>query len=95
MKTECIIFPNLFYLTKFILQTAQLMSVYIARYCVENIVEVHELTEVIEDLMDEEFETICHDNSPKGNFNTVVLNKSSTFYPNYILSPFALESKVH
>ncbi|CAH0406217.1 unnamed protein product [Chilo suppressalis] len=46
-------------------KTAQLMSVYIARYCVENIVDVSELTEVIEDLMDEEFDTVCHDNSPK------------------------------
>lgn len=47
-------------------QTAQLMSVYIARFCVENVVDVTELTEVIEDLMDEEFDTVCHDNSPKG-----------------------------
>ncbi|KAJ0181461.1 hypothetical protein K1T71_003546 [Dendrolimus kikuchii] len=46
-------------------KTAQLMSVYIARFCVENIVDVYELTELIEDLMDEEFETVCHDNSPK------------------------------
>lgn len=46
-------------------KTAQLMSVYLARYCVENIADRDELTEVIEDLMDEEFETVCHDNSPK------------------------------
>lgn len=46
-------------------KTAQLMSVYLARYCVENVVDREELTEVIEDLMDEEFETVCHDNSPK------------------------------
>ncbi|XP_026323606.1 uncharacterized protein LOC113232920 [Hyposmocoma kahamanoa] len=46
-------------------KTAQLMSVYIARYCVENIVDRDELTEVLEDLMDEEFDTVCHDNSPK------------------------------
>uniref|UniRef100_A0A2A4K2H8 Pre-rRNA-processing protein TSR2 homolog n=1 Tax=Heliothis virescens TaxID=7102 RepID=A0A2A4K2H8_HELVI len=46
-------------------KTAQLMSVYIARYCVENVVDRDELTEVIEDLMDEEFETVCHDDSPK------------------------------
>ncbi|KAL0849749.1 hypothetical protein ABMA28_011704 [Loxostege sticticalis] len=46
-------------------KTAQLMSVYIARFCVENVVDVTELTEVIEDLMDEEFDTVCHDNSPK------------------------------
>lgn len=49
------------------LQTAQLMSVYIARYCVENIVDIDNLTEALEDLMDEEFDTVCHDNSPKGN----------------------------
>lgn len=47
-------------------QTAQLMSVYIARYCVENVVDLEDLTELLEDLMDEEFETVCHDNSPKG-----------------------------
>ncbi|KAJ8733643.1 hypothetical protein PYW07_014194 [Mythimna separata] len=46
-------------------KTAQLMSVYIARYCVENVVDRDELIEVIEDLMDEEFETVCHDDSPK------------------------------
>ncbi|KAL4707162.1 hypothetical protein ACJJTC_018897 [Scirpophaga incertulas] len=46
-------------------KTAQLMSVYIARYCVENIVDVLDLAEVLEDLMDEEFDTVCHDNSPK------------------------------
>ncbi|XP_030040096.2 uncharacterized protein LOC115455610 [Manduca sexta] len=46
-------------------KTAQLMSVYIARYCVENVVDKDELAEVIEDLMDEEFDTVCHDNSPK------------------------------
>ncbi|XP_053601896.1 uncharacterized protein LOC128670341 [Plodia interpunctella] len=46
-------------------KTAQLMSVYIARYCVENITDADELAEVIEDLMDEEFDTVCHDNSPK------------------------------
>lgn len=46
-------------------KTAQLMSAYIARYCVENIFDEYELTEVIEDLMDEEFETVCHDNSPR------------------------------
>lgn len=48
------------------LQTAQLMSVYVARYCVENVADRDDLTEVLEDLMDEEFETVCHDNSPKG-----------------------------
>lgn len=42
------------------------MSVYVARFCVENIVDSDELTEVLEDLMDEEFETVCHDNSPRG-----------------------------
>ncbi|XP_059049292.1 uncharacterized protein LOC131844427 [Achroia grisella] len=46
-------------------KTAQLMAVYVARYCVENIVDRHELTELIEDLMDEEFDTVCHDNSPR------------------------------
>lgn len=46
-------------------KTAQLMSVYVARYCVENVVEREDLTELLEDLMDEEFETVCHDNSPK------------------------------
>ncbi|XP_068628904.1 pre-rRNA-processing protein TSR2 homolog [Battus philenor] len=46
-------------------KTAQLMAVYIARYCVENIVDRDDLTELLEDLMDEEFETVCHDNSPK------------------------------
>ncbi|XP_026726528.1 pre-rRNA-processing protein TSR2 homolog isoform X2 [Trichoplusia ni] len=46
-------------------KTAQLMAVYIARYCVENVVDRDELTEVIEDLMDEEFETVCHDDSPR------------------------------
>lgn len=46
-------------------KTAQLMSVYIARYCVENIVDTDELQEVIEDLMDEEFETTCRDGSPR------------------------------
>ncbi|CAK1541345.1 unnamed protein product [Leptosia nina] len=46
-------------------KTAQLMSVYVARFCVENIADVDELTEVLEDLMDEEFETVCHDNSPR------------------------------
>lgn len=49
-------------------QTAQLMSVYIARYCVENVVDLEDFTELLEDLMDEEFETVCHDNSPKGWF---------------------------
>ncbi|XP_026484455.1 pre-rRNA-processing protein TSR2 homolog [Vanessa tameamea] len=46
-------------------KTAQLMSVYVARYCVENVVDRDDLTELLEDLMDEEFETVCHDNSPK------------------------------
>ncbi|CAB3221143.1 unnamed protein product [Arctia plantaginis] len=46
-------------------KTAQLMSVYLTRYCVENVVDRDDLTEVIEDLMDEEFETVCHDDSPK------------------------------
>ncbi|XP_023950325.2 uncharacterized protein LOC112054692 [Bicyclus anynana] len=46
-------------------KTAQLMSVYVARYCVENVSDRDDLTEVLEDLMDEEFETVCHDNSPK------------------------------
>lgn len=46
-------------------KTAQLMSVYVARYCVENVVCLDDLTEVLEDLMDEEFDTVCHDNSPK------------------------------
>lgn len=44
------------------------MAVYIARYCVENVVDRDELTEVIEDLMDEEFETVCHDDSPRGKY---------------------------
>lgn len=48
------------------IQTAQLMSVYLARYCVENVVDTDELQEVIEDLMDEEFETTCRDGSPRG-----------------------------
>lgn len=47
------------------------MSVYVARYCVENVVDRDDLTELLEDLMDEEFETVCHDNSPKGK---VILN---------------------
>ncbi|KPJ14858.1 Pre-rRNA-processing protein TSR2-like [Papilio machaon] len=47
------------------IKTAQLMSVYIARYCVENIVDREDLTELLEDLMDEEFDTACHDNSTK------------------------------
>lgn len=47
-------------------QTAQLMSVYVARYCVESVVSVDDLTETLEDLMDEEFDTVCYDNSPKG-----------------------------
>lgn len=59
----------------FTLQTAQLMSVYLARYCVENVVDRDELVEVIEDLMDEEFETVCHDDSPKGNFLDLVLHR--------------------
>lgn len=42
------------------------MSVYVARYCVENIVDRDDLIEVLEDLMDEEFETACRDDSPKG-----------------------------
>lgn len=42
------------------------MSVYVARYCVENVVCVEDLTETLEDLMDEEFDTVCHDNSPQG-----------------------------
>ncbi|KAM3956478.1 pre-rRNA-processing protein TSR2 homolog [Aphomia sociella] len=46
-------------------KTAQLMSVYIARYCVENVADRDDLTELIEDLMDEEFDTVCYDNSPK------------------------------
>ncbi|XP_041973825.1 uncharacterized protein LOC121729392 [Aricia agestis] len=46
-------------------KTAQLMSVYVARYCVENVADVDDVTELLEDLMDEEFETVCHDNSPK------------------------------
>lgn len=54
------------YVPMFSIQTAQLMAVYVARYCVENVVCVDDLTEVLEDLMDEEFETVCHDNSPKG-----------------------------
>lgn len=45
------------------------MAVYIARYCVENVVDRDELIEVIEDLMDEEFETVCHDDSPKGKYD--------------------------
>ncbi|XP_034841012.1 pre-rRNA-processing protein TSR2 homolog [Maniola hyperantus] len=46
-------------------KTAQLMSVYVARYCVENVADQNDLTEMLEDLMDEEFETVCHDNSPQ------------------------------
>ncbi|GBP66274.1 Pre-rRNA-processing protein TSR2 homolog [Eumeta japonica] len=46
-------------------QTAQLMSVYVAQYCVDNEVECDDLVELLEDLMDEEFETVCHDNSPR------------------------------
>ncbi|CAG9576229.1 unnamed protein product [Danaus chrysippus] len=46
-------------------KTAQLMCVYVARFCVENVVDQDDLTELLEDLMDEEFETVCHDNSPK------------------------------
>ncbi|XP_072935547.1 pre-rRNA-processing protein TSR2 homolog isoform X2 [Epargyreus clarus] len=54
-------------------KTAQLMSVYVARYCVENIIDVEDLTELLEDLMDEEFETVCHDNSPKEVASLLVL----------------------
>lgn len=52
------------------------MSVYVARYCVENIVDRDDLTELLEDLMDEEFETVCHDNSPKGINKCYNLDKS-------------------
>lgn len=44
------------------------MATYVARYCVENVVEQDDLIELLEDLMDEEFETVCHDDSPKGSF---------------------------
>ncbi|XP_004923063.1 uncharacterized protein LOC101739155 [Bombyx mori] len=54
-------------------KTAQLMAVYIARYCVENVVDRDELAEVIEDLMDEEFDTVCHDESPKEIANLLIL----------------------
>lgn len=47
------------------------MSVYVARYCVENVACVDDLTEVLEDLMDEEFDTVCHDNSPKGKLHSM------------------------
>lgn len=58
------------------------MSVYIARFCVENIVDVSELTEVIEDLMDEEFDTVCHDNSPKGlvNCSVILITLNNPFF---------------
>ncbi|XP_047986523.1 pre-rRNA-processing protein TSR2 homolog [Leguminivora glycinivorella] len=47
-------------------KTGQLVSDYITRYCVENLGgDVDNLTEVLEDLMDEEFDTMCEDNSPK------------------------------
>lgn len=49
------------------------MSVYLTRYCVENVVDRDELTEVIEDLMDEEFETVCHDDSPRGKFKSIII----------------------
>lgn len=42
------------------------MAVYVARYCVENVADRDDLIELLEDLMDEEFETVCHDDSPKG-----------------------------
>ncbi|XP_063361323.1 pre-rRNA-processing protein TSR2 homolog [Cydia amplana] len=47
-------------------KTGQLVSDYITRYCVENLGgDIDNLTEVLEDLMDEEFDTVCEDNSPK------------------------------
>lgn len=40
---------------------------YMVQYCLyENNVDGDKIQEALEDLMDEEFETICEDESPKG-----------------------------
>lgn len=50
-----------------LLQTAVDCMNYMIQYCLyENDVDVYKIEEALEDLMDEEFETICEDDSPKG-----------------------------
>lgn len=40
------------------------------KYCLyETNIDVYKIQDVLEDLMDEEFETICEDDSPKGIYN--------------------------
>lgn len=40
---------------------------YMVQFCLfENDIDVYKIQEALEDLLDEEFETICEDESPKG-----------------------------
>lgn len=40
---------------------------YMVQFCLyENDIEAFKIQEALEDIMDEEFETICEDDSPKG-----------------------------
>lgn len=42
---------------------------WVGEYCLgqENL-DVDDITEALEDILDEEFSTVCEDNSPKGNY---------------------------
>lgn len=44
---------------------------YMSQYCICNDrIEVEEIQEVLEDILDEEFDTVCEDDSPKGNLKS-------------------------
>lgn len=48
-------------------QTAKECMSYMVQYCLyEHDIDVYKIQEALEDIMDEEFETICEDDSPKG-----------------------------
>lgn len=56
------------------LQTAIEIINYITCYCTENKrVDAYDLREVMEEIMDQEFETICEDESVKGEYDFLLL----------------------
>lgn len=61
-------YSNMIYrITCYYLQTAVDCMNYMTQFCLyENNLDIYKIQEALEDLMDEEFETICEDDSPKG-----------------------------
>lgn len=56
---------------------------YMTQYCISNErIEVDDIQDVLEDILDEEFDTTCEDDSPKGSSNRITRAnlKQTNFY---------------